>query len=69
MVKTFLFLLEVYSPQEKVKILKIYSPMEILFSRIIFHYRTVSAISSDPLCKDDNVRFTTEPLKVLSDQL
>ena len=30
---------------------------------------TVSVISSDPPCKDDNVRFTTEPLKALSDQV
>ena len=29
---------------------------------------TVSVISSDPPCKDNNVRFTTVPLKTLSDQ-
>ena len=28
--------------------------------------RTVSVISSDPLCKDGNARFTTVPLKALS---
>ena len=30
---------------------------------------TVSVNSSDPLFKDDNVRFTTVPLKALSDQV
>ena len=30
---------------------------------------TVSVISSDPLCKDANVWFTTVPLKALSDQV
>ena len=30
---------------------------------------TASLISSDPPCKDDNARFTTVPLKALSDQV
>ena len=30
---------------------------------------TVSVFLSDPLCKDDNARFTTVPLKSLSDQV
>jgi len=30
---------------------------------------TVSVISSDPPCKDSNSRFTTVPLKALSDQV
>ena len=30
---------------------------------------TVSLIPSDPLCKDGNARFTTVPLKALSDQV
>ena len=30
---------------------------------------TVSVISSDPPCKDGNARFTTVPLKALSDQI
>ena len=30
---------------------------------------TVRVISSDPPCKDDNVRFATVPLKALSDQV
>ena len=29
---------------------------------------TLSVISSDPPCNNDNVRFTTVPLKTLSDQ-
>ena len=40
-------------------------------SAISFYYSyfkgTVSIISSDPPCKDDNVRFTTVPLKPLED--
>jgi len=31
--------------------------------------RTASVISSDPPCKADNARFTTLPLKALSDQI
>ena len=34
-----------------------------------FFKGTVSVISSDPLCKYDNARFTTVPLKALSDQV
>ena len=30
---------------------------------------TIRVISSDPLCKDDNFRFTTLPLKDLSDNV
>ena len=30
---------------------------------------TASLNSSDPPCKDDNARFTTVPLKALSDQV
>jgi len=30
---------------------------------------TVCVISSDPQCKDNNARFTTVPLKALSDQV
>ena len=30
---------------------------------------TVSVTSNDPLCKEDNARFTTVPLKPLSDQV
>ena len=33
-----------------------------------FIKRTVSVISSDRSCKDENARFTTEPLKTLYDQ-
>ena len=29
----------------------------------------VNVISSDPSCKDDDARFTTIPLKALSDQV
>ena len=30
---------------------------------------TVTVISSDPTCRDDNVQFTSVPLKALSDQV
>ena len=36
---------------------------------IVLLKRTVSVTSSDPPCKDDNARFTTVPLKALSDQM
>ena len=29
----------------------------------------VSVISSDPLCKNDNARFTTVPFKALADEI
>ena len=36
---------------------------------IVLVKRTVGVISSDPPCKDGNARFTTVPLKALSDQM
>ena len=33
-----------------------------------YHKGTVNVISSDPLCKDNNVRLATVPLKPYSDK-
>ena len=38
------------------------------YIRSIYLERTISVISSDPLYKDGNARFTLVPFKALSDQ-
>ena len=48
--------------------LKFYSGWKEDYKRIISFKGAVSAISSDPPCKDVNARLTTVPLKTLSDQ-
>ena len=41
----------------------------LLFNNHYMFKGIVSVISSDPPCKDDNARFTTVPLKAVSDQI
>ena len=50
----------------------IYSNCPFSFAPAFFFFNikgTVGVISSEPPCKDGNVRFTTVPLKALSDQV
>ena len=41
--------------------------MKVVLLKYLLLKGTVSNISSDPLCKDDNVRFTTLPMKSIFD--
>ena len=59
---------EMRNMKNKRKERKIKSRLVLFYLKLVLK-GTVSVISSDPPCKDDNARFSTVPLKALSDQV